>query len=488
MNLFTFNRDTNIGPRLTAAFLAVAFLALASGLIGLVGFKQASEVTSILIQDAEMIESVQEIRLSVSGLSEPPGDFLLTNDPTARQKFRSALNSIQNRISEYETIHQQHSHSVQHTLSANDLIKATSSDLVKMTQLESAIFDGIDPDDRLANLLELKILETSSINRLNQILQNAEEDIESAQSKHETVERNAFIGLGVSAILAVGMALGFAYSFSRSISEPMTQLVKAADQIAGGALSEPVQVKASGEINRLANAFERMRLSLVQERGQARLLAVLEERDRIGREMHDGLAQVLGYVNTKAQAVREFLKSGESHVAERQIDELVTAAQEAYTDAREVIVGLLMNRVGQRDFRELLGEYIEQFTRRNEIAADLTVSPAWISQVITPTVQVQLLRIVQEALTNVRKHANADHVKVGLDIEDGQAVIRVEDNGRGFNLSRLLRPDYSRYGLRTMRERAQAIGGRFRIESAIEKGTCIIVWVPLVRLDGIKSS
>jgi len=253
-------------------------------------------------------------------------------------------------------------------------------------------------------------------------------------------------------------------------------------------LSEPVQVKASGEINRLANAFERMRLSLVQERGQARLLAVLEERDRIGREMHDGLAQVLGYVNTKAQAVREFLKSGESHVAERQIDELVTAAQEAYTDAREVIVGLLMNRVGQRDFRELLGEYIEQFTRRNEIAADLTVSPAWISQVITPTVQVQLLRIVQEALTNVRKHANADHVKVGLDIEDGQAVIRVEDNGRGFNLSRLLRPDYSRYGLRTMRERAQAIGGRFRIESAIEKGTCIIVWVPLVRLDGIKSS
>ena len=86
----------------------------------------------------------------------------------------------------------------------------------------------------------------------------------------------------------------------------------------------------------------------------------------------------------------------------------------------------------------------------------------------------------------MRKHADASNVRVSLDIEDEQIVIIVKDDGKGFNLSLLLRPGFSRYGLRTMRERTQAIDGNFRIESSEGHGTCIIVHVPCNHLIGEK--
>ena len=244
-------------------------------------------------------------------------------------------------------------------------------------------------------------------------------------------------------------------------------------------------MEGSGEIGRLAESFERMRLTIVRERGQVRLLAVLEERDRIGREMHDGLAQVLGYVNTKAQAVHEFLRAGETGLADRQLQELISAAREAYTDAREAIVGLRMNDVHDRGLAGLADEYVERFQRQSGVAANLVVTPSWDDSAVPATAKVQSLRIIQEALTNARKHAKASHIGVILDKSNNTALIMVKDDGCGFMLSRLLRPDFSRYGLRTMRERAQAVGGTLRIESAPGKGTCIMASFPLAEEEGV---
>jgi signal transduction histidine kinase len=467
--------DINLGPRLTAAFLAVALLAFASGLIGLIGFQWASSAAGILVQDAEMIQYVQEIRVAVAALPGPAGNFLLTENEDAHGRFMVALDATRARLADYASAHGLHRHSVQHAVSAHDVIADVETNVEMMAQLEAAIFDADGPASGAASYAELQTLVNSTTRRLDQLSLNATEDIESAKNNHSAAERSAFIGLTASAVLAISLALGLALVLTRSISVPLAQLAEAADGITDGDLSSPVSVSASGEIGRLADAFERMRQTLVRERGQLRLLAVLEERDRIGREMHDGLAQVLGYVNAKAQAVGEFLKSGEPSVAERHIVELVGAAREAYTDAREAIVGLRLDGVGQRGLAEMLAEYVEQFTRRNEIAAELMVAPSWNETLLSATARFQLLRIVQEALTNVRKHSSANLVGVSLEIEEEHAIIEVEDDGHGFNLSLLLRPGYSRYGLRTMRERAQAIGGKFRIESSVGNGTCIIV-------------
>jgi signal transduction histidine kinase len=457
----------------------VALLALASEVIGLIGLRGASNAAAVLVQDAQMIQHVQEIRVAVSRVLGPPAEFYLTGDVTSRGRYTAAVGAAFDKLAAYSAAHELHRHSVEHAMPAQELTGLTASNLDEISDLEAAIFETDSRAGGAASLAELQSLVATTVSRLDVLLQDAEEDIESAESALAAVERNAFIGLSISALLAIALGIGLAWRFTRSIGTPMAELARAADRFAGGDFSAPVSIHASGEIGRLADAFERMRETVVRERGQQRLLAVLEERDRIGREMHDGLAQVLGYVNTKAQAVGQYLKSEEPQMAERHIDELVMAAREAYTDAREVIVGLRLDGAGQRGLSEMLLDYIEQFTRRNQMAAHLELSPLWADERLSPTAQVQLLRIVQEALTNVRKHASASQVRVSLDVEQAHAMILIEDDGDGFNLSSLLRPEFARFGLRTMRERTHAIDGNFRIESSPGNGTKINVRLPL---------
>jgi signal transduction histidine kinase len=472
-----------IGPRLTAAFLAVAFVTLASGIIGLLGFWQASIATQVLVDNTEMIRTVQEIRVTVGPLLKPAGNFILIGDPSSAVRYAEMLDQVEASIEVYEHAHQSHSHSTEHSRSAEDLVASTQADISELTHLGGALFETTTSQEAVELMDEMAILLAGINGRLNELLANAEEDIRSAQDRHASAQQSAYVGLAASALFAFGLAVGLAMVFTRSIGEPLADLADATDRITTGDLSTPVTVEGSGEIGKLADSFERMRLTLVRERGQVRLLAVLEERDRIGREMHDGLAQVLGYVNTKAQAAHEFLRADDTWAADRQLKELIIAAQEAYTDAREVINGLRMNGVHERGMAGLAEEYVERFRRQSGVAAALVVRPSWDDGALPATAKVQSLRIIQEALTNARKHANASHVGVILEKRNNAALIQVKDDGCGFMLSRLLRPDFSRYGLRTMRERAQAVGGTLRIESAPGQGTCIKATLPLIEQE-----
>ncbi len=94
------------------------------------------------------------------------------------------------------------------------------------------------------------------------------------------------------------------------------------------------------------------------------------------------------------------------------------------------------------------------------------------------TAEIQLLRIVQEALANVRKHARASRATVHLSPADGMVELVIEDNGQGFDPARLAREGWPRFGLQTMRERAEAIGGVFTVESTPGAGTRVTVVIP----------
>jgi signal transduction histidine kinase len=305
-------------------------------------------------------------------------------------------------------------------------------------------------------------------------------DLQAASAGLAASRRQVLAGLAGSAALAAVLGLGLGWYSTRRLTLPLAALGAAAERISANDLATPVAAPgAPGELGRLAVALEHMRRMLRHEREQVRRLAILEERDRIGREMHDGLAQVLGFVNTKAQTVREYLRAAQPAPAAQHLEELIVAAREAYADAREAIAGLRVEGAVERPLAELLAEQLERFRRQSGAAADLRVAPEWADGLLAPTARVQLLRIVQEALTNARKHAAARTVTVSLGLENGQASLCVADDGRGFHLSRLLSPDFSRFGLRTMRERAQAVGGVFRIESLPGQGTRIHVHLPL---------
>ncbi|HUP61370.1 MAG TPA: GAF domain-containing sensor histidine kinase [Thermoanaerobaculia bacterium] len=205
-------------------------------------------------------------------------------------------------------------------------------------------------------------------------------------------------------------------------------------------------------------------------------LAVAQERIRIAHEMHDGLAQILGYVNTKVQAAEAYLKREKTEEAETQLRELAAAAREAYIDVRESIVGLRTLPGSRQSLAEVLQEYLEKWQEMSGVSTTLTIEN---DVPLRASVELQLVRIVQEALTNVRKHARASNARVEIRRRNGRLVATVADNGVGFNLAARTRGDFPKFGLTTMRERAESIGGTLDVESTAGGGTTVRFDVPL---------
>lgn len=205
-------------------------------------------------------------------------------------------------------------------------------------------------------------------------------------------------------------------------------------------------------------------------------LAVAQERLRIAHEMHDGIAQVLGYVSTKTQAATEYILQGKTDDGLDQLRQLGNAAREAYGDVREAIVDLRTLPGPSQSFEEVLRDYADRWMDQTGIATQLLVDT---TLTLTPGMELQLVRIIQEALTNVRKHAKATTAKVDLRRRDGILFLTVADDGVGLQQTARNPTVFPRFGMATMRERTESIGGRFVIESTPGSGTTIRVEVPL---------
>lgn len=209
-----------------------------------------------------------------------------------------------------------------------------------------------------------------------------------------------------------------------------------------------------------------------------RSLAVSEERVRIGHELHDGMAQVLAYVNTKAQAVQEFLRAGRVAEAEAQLEQLAAAAREVYADAREGILGLRTGVRSDTSIGEALQEYLERWHQQWGI--EVATSGFENGKLaLGPVAELQLMRIVQEALTNVRKHAQAGRVEVSLAQGRERVTVTIADDGRGFDPQRISRQGVPRFGLATMRERAESVGGTLDVDAVRGGGTRVRVELPV---------
>jgi signal transduction histidine kinase len=204
-------------------------------------------------------------------------------------------------------------------------------------------------------------------------------------------------------------------------------------------------------------------------------LAVAQERLHIAHEMHDGIAQVLGYVNTKVQAATEYIRRNKTDEGLEQLRELAAAAREAYGDVRESIVDLRTLPGPDRPFEEVLREYVDRWKEQTEIDAQLLVDN---DLVLPPGTELQLIRIIQESLTNVRKHAKATKAGIEVHRQDGQLLLVVSDDGVGFAQAVRSRSVFPRFGLSTMRERAESIGATFSVDSTPGEGTSVRVEVP----------
>lgn len=213
-------------------------------------------------------------------------------------------------------------------------------------------------------------------------------------------------------------------------------------------------------------------------------LAIEQERSRIAREMHDGLAQVLAFVNVKAGAVRRLQEVGKYTEAAAELERLEAAARDAYADVREGILGLRVMTQQGAGLIAALRTYLEEFSRQSGIGVDLVVESGEQEDVLPPELDVQLIRIVQEALSNVRKHSGATSAEVRFAADPREVIVAIEDNGTGFRGDRMGGTGGPRFGLQIMRERAESVGGTFEMKTVPEKGTRVTVRVPRRRPAG----
>ena len=214
------------------------------------------------------------------------------------------------------------------------------------------------------------------------------------------------------------------------------------------------------EVESLSSLANQAAIAIENARLQARLreLAVDAERERIAREMHDGLAQVLGYVNTKSQAIEELLVAGRTTEARGLLAELAAAARSIYVDVREAILGLRSPVVPGVGLVAAVEDYAGRFADASKIAVRFDASATARRLDLAPDVEAQVFRIVQEALTNVRKHAGAGRVEISFAAGEGTLDVVIADDGHGI-AGAAAPADLPRYGIEAMRERAQSIGG-----------------------------
>lgn len=212
---------------------------------------------------------------------------------------------------------------------------------------------------------------------------------------------------------------------------------------------------------------------------QERALAAVQERERMARELHDSIGQVLGYVSMQADATHKLLVDGRGAEAGGHLARLAEVARGAHADVRACIQELHDVPSAQRPFLDALRREVDAFAQNYGVPVELTIHSALDATAPGQTEQAQLLRIVLEALTNARRHAAARQVRITLDAEDSRARIVIEDDGRGFDLAAVSADDNGRFGLRFMRERVEQLHGELEILSAPGRGTRLVVRVPL---------
>jgi len=215
----------------------------------------------------------------------------------------------------------------------------------------------------------------------------------------------------------------------------------------------------------LASAMENLRLNALEKEA-----AVSQERIYLARELHDSIAQSLAFIKIQVQLMRDAVRSGNPDAIQEILEEIDTGVRESYGDVRELLIHF-RTRANTEDIEPALATTLRKFEHQSGVKTSLSIKGRGIP--LFPDSQIQVLHIVQEALSNVRKHAHASHVS--LDVQQQPAWrFEVRDDGVGFNLDED-RPDETHVGLRIMRERAQLIGANLELISSPGHGSSIIL-------------
>jgi PAS domain S-box-containing protein len=210
-------------------------------------------------------------------------------------------------------------------------------------------------------------------------------------------------------------------------------------------------------------------------------LAVTEERERLARDMHDNLAQVLAFINLQTQGIQNELAQAGIDIVSNKLDKLVDATQSAHNEIRAYIKNVRCAEYVEKNFVDAMEEMVANFEARAGIKVDLNLPDGFVWKEVNPEIWDNILNIVKEALNNIEKHAEADHVAIVFSMTAQQLHSLITDDGRGFDPEQQASATKSKFGLTIMRERAAEIGGNIKISSKIGSGSRIVLDVPIIQ-------
>jgi len=221
----------------------------------------------------------------------------------------------------------------------------------------------------------------------------------------------------------------------------------------------------------VAGAMENLRLNALGLEA-----AVSQERGFLARELHDSIAQSLAFLKIQVQLMRDAIAKGDPREVDHVLDEIDLGVRESYGDVRELLIHF-RTRANAEDIVPALMTTLRKFEHQTGLKATLNMSGQGLP--LGPDTQIQVLHIIQEALSNVRKHAGAG--QVWLDVQQ-QPRWRFElrDDGTGFS-THGSSVDETHVGLRIMAERAEKLGAQFEVLSSKDRGTSVVLTLPATR-------
>lgn len=238
------------------------------------------------------------------------------------------------------------------------------------------------------------------------------------------------------------------------------------------------RIRATAEIERTLTKYQFLYRLYVKESGAA----VTEERTRIACEIHDGLVQSLAGANFKLDHCLDLLDK-DPKACQATLRETKAQLKRAIQEARQVIVNLRPVHYDKLELIPALTNYLKSYETQYRIKTDFAVSGE--ETPLFPKTKIFLFRIIQEALSNVQKHAKADRVSVTLTLGKELLTATIVDAGIGFDVEAVSRDPqkWDHFGLRGIVERSRLIGGEATIESAKGRGTRIQITVPLAKKE-----
>lgn len=469
-----------ISRKLSIAFGLVFLLVLLVGGISLLLARSIWETTKEINSDSYHIEAMGAIHASVQRLIFEVNQAMIMGMTKRHPNIQNLSKELGQQMSSYIDIHKgeepfpEREREMELAYEIQGMISTLTSIGARIPEIV-ALKDQVYRDDlKYINDIATKIPE--KVQQMNEIHQIKIRRLIKANSDRMRLILLIYLGFVIVGGLLIGMG---SLLFSRNIATPIRRLASVTGDIARGDFKKRVPITSRDEIGQLSHSFNVMAERLEEYKGEQERLAVVEERERISREMHDGLAQAIGYLYLKIRSLEEMLDSYPAPKVKKEIEEIKNTISGAYEEVRQSIFGLRTMVSKSLGLIPTLTEYLHEYSQQTGIAVDLQVADEDATK-LSPKAEIQLVRIVQEALTNVRKYSRASQAWVRFELEGNRARITIQDNGMGFDLEEV-QNNRTSFGLQTMKERAVSVGGILEIRSTPGLGTEVVVNIPLLR-------